>query len=383
MKKTMTLGLVSIVASALLVGCGSGGSGSNPKSDGDVTQGYKAQFKARPISYQVEELMGGIIGIVDEVGHGKMGDPMGESLAKADTTKVESQFSWNSTMDFYNNILSVKHVCDGGLEDIAKRVDATKQADIEATLKEALALIVAISDHDGDGKLTTSDLVADNGVVAFRNQVQNAEGRAKIQKAVDKLAELQGKLEAFKSVITSGATEADKKETAKVIDNVIVKGYTNLGVEATKLATALTTLKNTPTAENVQAARTQWRATRQYWEGGEGHIFGPVDTLGVDPKVDSWPVDKTQLDGALSGWNPELSNIDGFPVTMKGFHAIEYLLFGDGAGAIQESATDAATRLQTPVGDEDTAEDKIRLKYLEALGKSFAKDIKSLVDAWK
>ena len=382
MKKTMTLGLVSIVASALLVGCGSGGSGSNPKSDGDVTQGYKAQFKARPISYQVEELMGGIIGIVDEVGHGKMGDPMGESLAKADTTKVESQFSWNSTMDFYNNILSVKHVCDGGLEDIAKRVDATKQADIEATLKEALALIVAISDHDGDGKLTTSDLVADNGVVAFRNQIKNTEGRAKIQAAINKLAELQTKLEKFKPVITSGATEADKKETAKVIDNVIVKGYTNLGVEATKLATALTTLKNAPTAENIKAARTQWRATREYWEAGEGHIFGPVDTLGVDPKVDSWPVDKTQLDGALSGWDSELSNIDGFPVTMKGFHAIEYLLFGDGAGAIQESATDAATRLQTPVGDEDTA-DKIRLGYLDAMGKSFAKDIKSLVDAWK
>ena len=147
------------------------------------------------------------------------------------------------------------------------------------------------------------------------------------------------------------------------------------------LATALSTLKATPTAENVQVARTQWRATRQYWEGGEGHIFGPVDTLGVDPKVDSWPVDKTQLDGALSGWDSELSNIDGFPVTMKGFHAIEYLLFGD--GATQESATDAMTRLQTPVGDEDTAEDKIRLGYLEAMGKSFAKDIKSLVDAWK
>ena len=83
----------------------------------------------------------------------------------------------------------------------------------------------------------------------------------------------------------------------------------------------------------------------------------------------------------MSGWDPELSNIDGFPVTMKGFHAIEYLLFGD--GSTLESTEDAITRLQTPVGDEDTAEDKIRLKYLEALGKSFAKDIKSLVDAWK
>ena len=324
--------------------------------------------------------MGGVIGIVDEVGHGKMADPMGEDLAHADTTLVESQFSWNSTMDFYNNISSVKHVCDGGLEDIAKKIDSEKQEKMEDTLNDALADIVAISDFDNNGKLETSDLIANNGEYAFRNRVKTPEGRAKIQAAIDKLAELQTMLETFKPVISSKVTDEDKVYTAQIIDNVIVTGYNNLGTEAGKLATALTTLKDNPTAENVQAARTQWRATRVFWESGEGHIFGPVDSLGVDPKVDSWPVDKTQLDGALEGWDPELSNIDGFPTTMKGFHAIEYLLFGD--GSTLESTEDVATRLQTPVGDED-ASDKIRLKYLEALGKSFAKDIKSLTDAWK
>ncbi len=389
MKQTIKLGFISIVIAGMLIGCGSSSSSSSNSNNGNnhtqATQnsnsGYKAQFKSRSIGDQVEELMGGIIGIVDEVGNGKMGDPLGESLAKADTTKVESQFSWNSTMDFYNNILSVKNICDGGLEEVAEKVDETKTEEIEETLKEALELIVAISDYNDDGVLTTSDLIADNGAMAFRNQIKNPDGRTKIQRAIDKLADLQGKLEAFKPIITSGATEADKTETAKVVDNVIVAGYTNLGIEANKLFSVLTELKNSPTAQNIEKARTQWRATRLYWESGEGHIFGPVDTLGVDPKVDSWPVDKTQLDGALAGWDPELSNIDGFPVTMKGFHAIEYLLFGD--GTTLESADDAIIRLQTPVGDEDTAQDKIRLKYLEALGKSFANDIKSLVDAWQ
>jgi len=376
----LTLGAISIATALALTGCGSNSSNNSgngiDNGNGGANQSYKAQFKAKSIGDQVEELMGGVIGIADEVGHGKMGDPLGEE----DNTLVESQFSWNSTMDFYNNISSIKHVCEGGLEDIAKRVDAAKEEDIDATLKEALSLIVAISDFDGDGKLTTSDLIANNGSMAFRNQIKNAEGKAKIQAAINKLAELQSKLEAFKPIITAGATEADKKETAKVIDNVIVAGYNNLGAEADKLETVLTKLKDNPTAENVQEARTQWRATREYWESGEGHIFGPVDTLGVDPKVDSWPVDKTQLDGALAGWDPELSNIDGFPVTMKGFHAIEYILFGD--GSTLESTVDAIERLNQPVGDEDASE-KIRLKYLEALGKSFAKDIKSLTDAWK
>ncbi len=383
MKKTITLGLVSVVASAMLVGCGSGSSNASSNGNGNGgngngnTQGYKAQFKAKSIGDQVEELMGGIIGIIDEVGTGKMFDPWNER----DTTLVESQFSWNSTMDFYNNILSVKNVCDGGLEEIAERVDAAKTEEIEDLLEESLALIVAISDFDGDGVLETSDLVANDGEMAFRNQIHNDEGRAKIKAAIDKLAALQAKLEAFKPVISAGATDADKTEAAEVVDNVIVKGYNDLKTEAGKLATALTTLKENPTAANVQAARDQWRKTRVFWESGEGHIFGPVETLGVDPKVDSWPVDKTQLDGALAGWDPELSNVDGFPVTMKGFHAIEYLLFGD--GSTLEPAADAAQRLQTPVGDEDTAEDKIRLQYLEALGKSFAKDIKALADAWK
>ena len=375
-KRTLTTLSIVTIVSLSLIGCGSDNKKETTPSTGGA-EGYKAQFKAKSIGDQVEELMGGLIGIVTEVGTGKMFDPW----KGKDTTLVESQFSWNSTMDFYNNIMSVKNVCDGGLEEIAERVDAAKTEEIEKLLEESLELIVAISDFDGDGKLTTSDLIANDGEVSFRNQIQNDAGRAKIKAAVDKLAELELKLRAFKPVITDGAVESDKKETAELIDNVIIKGYSNLGTEADKLATALTTLKTAPTAANVEAARKQWRATRLHWEAGEGHIFGPVDTLGVDPKVDSWPVDKTQLDGALSGWDAELSNIDGFPVTMKGFHAMEYLLFGD--GATQESTADAATRLQTPVGDDDTASDKVRLGYLEAMGKSFAKDIKSLVDAWK
>jgi len=368
MKQIIKVGAISALTALLLIGCGSGSSsGSNEDSSAN---GYKAQFLSRSAGDQVEELMGGVIGIVDEVGNGKMGDPLGNSIANADTTLVESQFSWNSTMDFYNNILSVKHVCDGGLEEIAERVDKTKTQELETLLETALERIIAISDANGDGKLQTSDLIANNGAYAFRNQIKNASGRAKIQEAVDALALLQTKLEEFKPVVTAKASEADKKEVQEVVNNVIVAGYNNLGSEAEKLSSALSKLVNAPTSANIEAARDQWRATRTYWESGEGHIFGPVDTLGVDPKVDSWPVDKAQLDGAFDGWDPELSNIDGFPVTMKGFHAIEYMLFGDGSKL--ESSTEALNRL-----------DETKRKYLEALGISFAKDIKSLTDAWK
>lgn len=373
MNKVIKLGFFSAISATLLVGCSSD---SDSNGDDQIT-GYTETFKSFSVGDQVEELLGGVIGIADEVGNGKMGDPMGENLGAADTTLVESQFSWNSTMDFYNNILSIKKVWDGGLKAIATASQPAQAARITSELDEALTLLIAISDADGNGVLETSDLTVASGQWAFRQQISDAGGRVKIEAAQAKLADLQSSLEVLKASITP--TNTEKALAAQVVDNVIVPGYTGLATEATALLTALKALTVNPSDVTVTAARVQWRATRAPWEAGEGHIFGPVDTLGVDPKVDSWPVDKNQLDGALGGYDPALASVDGFPVTMKGFHAIEYLLFGDGSTV--ETAADAATRLQTVVGEDEPA-DKVRLNYLEDLGESFNKDIQSLVNAW-
>jgi len=392
MKIKLTLGALSLGAILAMSGCGSDSNGGNGNGNGNGGNGngngngngggasnYAQTFKAFDIKAQVEELMGGVIGIADEVGNGKMGDPMGNDINSFDTTLVESQFSWNSTKDFYDNIDSIKKVWDGGLGDIASGVDAAKATVIETEIGEALALIVAISDQDGDGVLEASD-VAD-GTKSFRAMIQDATGRVAIEAAQAKLADLQGHLEALKPILANATfTDADKTKASAVVDNVIVKGYTDLKAEADKLVTALTTLEATPNAANVTAARAQWRATRSFWEAGEGHIFGPVDTLGVDPKVDSWPVlNAAGLDNALAGYDAAIANIDGYPVNMKGFHAIEYMLFGDGTAI--ETPEAAVTRLKTVV-DEDTVADKIRLAYLKALGISFAKDIATLANAW-
>lgn len=384
MKLLIKTCLFSVFSATVLVACSSddnngSGSGSGSSDDGGSSQTpYAETFKAFSVGDQVEELMGGVIGITDEVGNGKMGDPLGENLAAADTTLVESQFSWNSTMDFYNNIISIKNVWDGGLGAIAEASQATQAATIATQIDEALTLLIAISDSDENGTLETSDLVADNGLRSYRQQILDDTGRVRIETAQAKLAELQTSLETLKTSIAP--TDAELPLAAQVVDTVIVPGYEALGVESTALLATLTALTESPSATTVEAARVQWRAARVPWEAGEGHIFGPVDTLGVDPKVDSWPVDRNQLDGALGGYDPDFADVDGFPVTMKGFHAMEYLLFGD--GAVLEDAADTATRLQSALGDDDTPEDKVRLNYLEALGVSYNKDIQALVDAW-
>ena len=43
-----------------------------------------------------------------------------------------------------------------------------------------------------------------------------------------------------------------------------------------------------------------WVAARVPWEQSEGFLFGPVDTFGYDPAMDSWPVNRTDLDAVLA-----------------------------------------------------------------------------------
>ena len=68
------------------------------------------------------------------------------------------------------------------------------------------------------------------------------------------------------------------------------------------------------------------------WEQSEAFLFGPVDTQGLDPALDSWPVDHVSLQEVLDGGKELTADFvkDGLEVTQKGFHTIEFLLFREG-----------------------------------------------------
>jgi predicted lipoprotein len=137
----------------------------------------------------IEELINGMIGIVDEVGNGKIADPFGESLATADTSKVESQYSWNSLTDFADNIIGVRNVYQGeftgstdktGLIDFVAAADAELSTRVASEIEDAISKIQAISG--------TTDM-------PFRQAILDAEGRVRVQTAVDALSTLQASLE--------------------------------------------------------------------------------------------------------------------------------------------------------------------------------------------
>lgn len=148
-------------------------------------------------------------------------------------------------------------------------------------------------------------------------------------------------------------------------DNVIVATYSDLEARAAALSAAVQAFTTTPNQANLDAARTAWREARRPWEMSEGFLFGPVDTKGLDPALDSWPVNTVDLDEVLaSGQELTKSYVDGLEGTLKGFHTIEYLLFGT-------------------TGNKEVAAFTAReFSYLQALAQSLHGTATTLVHAW-
>ena len=113
-------------------------------------------------------------------------------------------------------------------------------------------------------------------------------------------------------------------------EQVIIPTYEDLYAKSTALVNTLNALLANQNVANLEAARQAWRDARVPWEQSEGFLYGPVETLGLDPSIDSWPVNQADLEAVLnSGDALTKSYLDGQEGTLKGFHTIEYLLFGE------------------------------------------------------
>jgi putative iron-regulated protein len=127
----------------------------------------------------------------------------------------------------------------------------------------------------------------------------------------------------------------DAQILADYADKLIIPTYQMLDARAIALRTTVTALQASPSQANVVAARTAWEKTREPWEQSEAHLFGPVEGNGYDPAMDSWPVERNDLDAVLTSNNPLTAQfIASLPQTQKGFHTIEYLLWGADASKL-------------------------------------------------
>lgn len=132
------------------------------------------------------------------------------------------------------------------------------------------------------------------------------------------------------SSTTNPATAFDDSQIiADFADQVVVPTYETLVTRADALSDAIDALAATTNSTTLDAAKAAWVATRKPWEQSEAFLFGPVEANGYDPAMDSWPVNETDLLAVLnSGDTIDATYVAGLNETQKGFHTIEYLLYG-------------------------------------------------------
>lgn len=164
-------------------------------------------------------------------------------------------------------------------------------------------------------------------------------------------------------------------EQSTLSDFVTVVGnplYAQFETAAAALKTSVQNLANNTTDANLAAARTAWKNVRVLWEQSEGFLIGPVDDLNYDPYMDTWPTDHNAMDNLLSSGTPitvaYLSGLDdpedASELTLRGFHPLEYLLWG--LGGNREAST-------------ITAREK---EYMVALAEDVHNNVSALKASW-
>ena len=79
------------------------------------------------------------------------------------------------------------------------------------------------------------------------------------------------------------------------VNNVVISTYKSLADKTIDLYDALAALKKDRTNANVKTAVDKWIETRDYWELSEAFLYGAAADFGIDPHIDTWPLDKSAL----------------------------------------------------------------------------------------
>lgn len=288
----------------------------------------------------VEQILDGCIDIASEVGESKIGDPL-NLYNKGETTEalyaVESWFSYHSRDDYSNNIISIQNSYYGSYND-----GITADIANGEIAEESLATLIMANNEELHNTVDAAITAAWTAIQAipqpFRNNINSDEAAA----AQEACADLVSALETLKAYIQDEEDINDDTTLDPIVENyvdvVVVPTYSKLAGLNEELLTAVNTLNSNRTDANFEAACEAWLASREPWEKSEAFLFGPVDGLGLDPNMDSWPLDIEAIIQVLESqsWSSmEWSEDDTDDAieaaqSVRGFHTLEFLLFYEG-----------------------------------------------------
>ena len=134
--------------------------------------------------------------------------------------------------------------------------------------------------------------------------------------------------------------------TDQYVNNVIFPIYKSLASQTSTLFDQLVDAKSkfragTLTQGDIDKLCTTFIAARSAWEQSESFLYGAATDFGIDPHIDTWPLDRTALAKALSSAEiiEDLDDLEDGGIDnaralvgeqQLGFHGIEFIIFRDG-----------------------------------------------------
>ena len=134
--------------------------------------------------------------------------------------------------------------------------------------------------------------------------------------------------------------------TNQYVNNVIFPIYQSLAAQTSTLFDQLVDAKakfraGTLAQSDIDKICNTFIAARSAWEQSESFLYGAATDFGIDPHIDTWPLDRTALAKALSSAEiiEDLDDLEDGGIDnaralvgeqQLGFHGIEFIIFRNG-----------------------------------------------------
>lgn len=185
-------------------------------------------------------------------------------------------------------------------------------------------------------------------------------------------------------------TAAVRQVVAHYVD-IVHAGYQDSYNRAVSLQNALQVLTDRPSAAALEAAKNTWKRARIPYGETEAFRFygGPIDDAdGPEGQLNAWPMDESYVDYVAGNPCAGIINDADAPITQEhllalneqggeenvsiGYHAIEFLLWGQDLSADGPGARPVSDYVEAPR----------RVRYLHTVAAQLVGDLQSLVQEW-
>lgn len=188
-----------------------------------------------------------------------------------------------------------------------------------------------------------------------------------------------------------GAATATVQQVVGHYADIVHVGYRDSYNRAVALQSALQVLTERPSAAALEAAKNAWKRARIPYGETEAFRFygGPIDDAdGPEGQLNAWPLDESYIDYVQGNPCAGIINDPKAPITQEnllalneqggeenvslGYHAVEFLLWGQDLSADGPGARPVSDYVEAPR----------RAQYLHAVAAQLVADLQSLVQAW-